>query len=942
MLVLRDGQQLSGFEYDKVRALLAYLVMEADRPHRREALAGLLWPEQSEKAARDSLRNALATLRRAIGDDGADPPFLFITREAVQFNLSSDHVVDTAEFIHQFDLCAHHRHRNSSNCRICAGWRRRVAELYRGPLLAQFSLPDSAEFESWLVTRREDFHRAAMASFAWLANFYLQRRDYATARFFAGRQLALEPWAENAHRQAMRSLAPMGDRNAALRQYIVCRQVLQEELGVSPEPETVLLYERIRDGNLERAPTARAVAAPNTALIGREKDLNALETLIADPDIRLVTILGPGGVGKTSLAQQAAHQFSGDFSDGSVFVSLAAASGSDDIFPAIASALDLTPEPSLPAEEQLTEYLRAAEMLLVLDNFERLVSAADRLSRLFAAAPRLVLLVTSRERLGLATEWLYDLQGLDFPTGGNDEPLASYGALQLFARRARQERGDFALFSSEATAAAEICRLVQGMPLAIELAAAATGVQSTVEIARQLHSGLDALSVEWADLPERHRSVRAAFEHSWAMLTDDDRRILRRLSVFTGGFDADGAEAITGSSLGDLRRLRDKSLVQTRGDGRFNLHPLIRAFAAERLEARGEAGEAQESHLRYFTQMAEEGEAGLKGPEQLAWIRRLEADHANILAALSHAENNGQVEAAHLAAVMWLFWFMRGHLHESRRHYEGLYPCREQWPIHVRARFLNGYTSTVMGQGDFGAIEPLAGEALACYQAVGDDEGVALSLHHLAISWRVRGEFSESATCGNDSIAAARRVAPAGSSWVLTIALNTLSSTYLDMEQPARAVSLMREAEAITSANGDQWAMAYTIVRLAECDLVSGSDEQARAKLLKALALAEAYGDKRLIAATTIRLSKLALGACDLDEAWVRAESAERHYQEVGNRLARAEALGILGDVLLRRGYPQEAALRYEEAKAVYLASGDERAAQKVDSKLSDLEVAGR
>ena len=215
-------------------------------------------------------------------------------------------------------------------------------------------------------------------------------------------------------------------------------------------------------------------------------------------------------------------------------------------------------------------------MLLVLDNFEHLVGGANVLTQLLAAAPRLVLLVTSRERLNLTTEWLYELPGLDCPAEDAGEPLAGFGAIQLFARRARQERGDFALLSAEAIAAADICRLVQGMPLAIELAAAATGGQSTAAIAQSLRAGLDALTVEWADLPPRHRSVRAAFEHSWSLLSDDERRMLRRLSVFSGGFDAAAAEALAGAGRDDLRRLRGKSLLQAAQDGRFDFHPLIR------------------------------------------------------------------------------------------------------------------------------------------------------------------------------------------------------------------------------------------------------------------------------------------------------------------------------------------------------------------------------
>jgi predicted ATPase/DNA-binding SARP family transcriptional activator/predicted negative regulator of RcsB-dependent stress response len=936
-LVTLDGQRLTGFDYDKVRALLAYLALEARRPHRREALAGLLWPEQPEKAAHAGLRNALAALRRTIGDEAADPPYLFITREAIQFNIDSDHALDAADFPRLLDHAARHRHRAPAACRVCAGWRREAADLYHGPLLSQFSLAGSPEFEGWLTAHRENLHVAAMETFAWLADFYLQRGDYQTARYFAGRQLAYEPWREPAHRQAMRALGRSGERTAALKQYETCRQVLADELGVSPEPETRLLYERIRDGNLTIKAAPRLVSPAINPLIGRERDLAELGKRLADPDVRLVTITGPGGVGKTSLALAAGHQFGPDFGDGSVFVSLQTAEDPGGIFPAIAAALGLDPEPGHRVEDQLAEYLWTRELLLVLDNFDHLIDGANRLVSLLAATPEVVLLVTSRQRLGLTIEWLYELAGLDYPKQEAAAPLAGYGALQLFARRARQERGDFALMSAEAIAAADICRLVQGMPLAIELAAAATGVQSTVEIAQRLQAGLDALAAEWADLPPRHRSIRAAFEHSWTMLTGDERRILRRLSVFRGGFDGEAAGTVAGATLGDLRRLRDKSLLQVGEAGRYDLHPLIRAYAAERLAQRGENEEATRAHLAYFMGMAEAGEQALKGPDQLVWVRRLEADHANILAVLNRAEGDDYAIAARVAAAMWLFWFMRAHLMESRRRYERLYPEREVLPARLRARLLNGYTSALMGQGDFGAINPIGQEALVCYLEVADDEGIALSYHHLAIAARMRGDLEASETLARAGIIAARRTTDTGFSWELTIAMDTLSSTLTHMGRLEEAETLARESADLAQAYGDRWGWAYHLLKLAIIDLNEGQLERARGPLEQVLAVAEEHGDRRLIAAASTYLGEIAVRQWDLAEAWKRAETAEQQYREVGDRTARAEALEMLGDIFIRRGFPAEAALRYREARDVYMAAGNEAGVRKAEEKLVEV-----
>lgn len=585
----------------------------------------------------------------------------------------------------------------------------------------------------------------------------------------------------------------------------------------------------------------------------------------------------------------------------------------------------------------MSAYLCSLEMLLVLDNFEHVINGVGLLADLLAAAPRLVLLVTSRQRLSLAAEWLYELQGLAFPAEDADGPLAEFSAIQLFARRARQERGDFALLSSEALAAADICRLVQGMPLAIELAAAATGVQSTAEIARQLRSGLDALTADWADVPPRHRSVRAALEHSWSMLSDDERRVLRRLSVFSGGFDSAAGEAVAGSVPADLRGLRNKSLLQIREGDRFDLHPLIRAYAAERLSARGETVETARRHLSYCTTMAEQGEQALKGREQLVWLRRLETDHANILAALVWAEENDYPGAARLAAAMWLFWFMGGHLLESRRHYEHLFPGRKSLPVHPRARLVNGYASTLMGQGDFEALEPVAREGLAGYRDAEDDEGIALSYHHLGISIRAKGTYDEAITYLNEGIAPARRIAAVTSTWVLTVVQDTLASTLVMWGRFAEAEVFVRKIEPLSLERGDRWIWAYALLRLAGIASHAGDLTVARSEYEKSLAVAEEYGDRRLIAYISLDLADIVLREGNLAEAWRRAKTAERYCLEVGDKTTRAEALEMLGDILNRRGFPAEAVARYQEAHDLFSAAGDEKAVTRLTAKLEGL-----
>ena len=507
------GQALTAFEYDKVRALICYLVVESDRPHRREALAGLLWPDHAERAARGSLRQALATLRQAIGEAQAEPPLLLTSRSTVQINPAAPFDLDVAEFRGLLAACAGHRHRRMEVCRPCIQRLERAVQLYRGEFLQQFYLPDSDEFDNWTLVCRADLHRRALSALHLLSEHSARRGDWPAAYRYAARQLALEPWREEACRQAMRALACDGQRSAALSLFQTCTQALRDEIGVPPAAETVALYEQIEAGQSPCAPAGGPgrynPPAETTRFVGRLGELAELAELLADPDCRLVTIGGPGGVGKTRLARALLRDIAPLYDDGAAFVPLAAVERTEGIVPAIAAALGLETRPDEPEEEQLLAYLRPREMLLVLDNFEHLMDGRQLVAELLAQARRLELVATSRHRLGLRAEWVFDLAGLDYPLEDDLERAPDYPAVQLFARRARQVQRQFTLDGGQLPAVMRICRLTEGLPLAVELAAATIRRHAPEQIAERLAAGLAALSVDFADVPERQRSVEA-------------------------------------------------------------------------------------------------------------------------------------------------------------------------------------------------------------------------------------------------------------------------------------------------------------------------------------------------------------------------------------------------------------------------------------------------
>ncbi len=484
--VLKDGVPVQAFESDKVRALLAYLAVEAAQAHRRGTLLGLLWPDYPEEAARHNLRQALYNLRLGLGDHTARPPYLLITRESIQFNRASDYSLDLDEFNAHYSAWKKNLGREGVTPSALVAPLEAMVQLYRGEFLQQFYLEDSEAFEDWLLVQREAVHRRVMKALTTLANEYEHRADFSTARRYARRQLELDPWREEAHRQVMRLLALEGQRSAALAQYEHCRRVLAEELGVEPSPQTRDLYEQIRSGTLkprvERPTQVPAAPLHNlpvslTPFIGREQELAELGRLMAEPACRCLTLVGPGGIGKTRLALQAADQQRHEFAQGIAFIPLASVDSVEAVIPAIAGAINLAFYGPIDPKVQLLNYLREKQLLLVVDNVEHLLvegahpdTIAELLIEILQGAAAIKLLVTSREALNLQGEWFFEVQGLAFPGTEQADGFDEYSAVALFVQRARRARPGFELNAEDKAEVVRLCRLVEGMPLAIELA----------------------------------------------------------------------------------------------------------------------------------------------------------------------------------------------------------------------------------------------------------------------------------------------------------------------------------------------------------------------------------------------------------------------------------------------------------------------------------------
>ncbi|MDQ4074714.1 MAG: AAA family ATPase, partial [Chloroflexota bacterium] len=555
--VTLDGHTITHFRSDKVRALLAYLAVEADRPHDRSYLAGLLWPEMPEAAARRNLTQTLVRLRRTVRDEQAMPPFFLVTRQHLQFNLDSACRLDVADFTR---LLEHEP--------VIADRERAVA-LYKGELLPGFSLPDCEAFDEWLLLKREYLQRLALEALDALTNAYLEIGNYRRAERYARWQLALDPWREAAYRQLMRALAYSGQRSAALAQYESCRQVLDEEVGMEPSPATTALYRRIRASPSGRQHT---LPAQLTSFVGREAELAEVMRLLHDPTSRLLTVVGPGGIGKTRLALQAAEQTRTHYLHGVYFVSLASLSAPDLLLPVLANALDVMLQGQEEPKVQVLNYLHDKELLLLLDNVEHLLpGAALLIAELLTAVPHLHLLVTSREALHLYGEREYPVPPLGLPDLQHLPPveeLSHVPAVALFVQRTRAVKPDFALTDENARAVAELCVQLDGLPLALELAAARSKMLSPQAMVARLDRRFSLLTGGARDRPPRQQTLRNTIDWSYDLLKAGEQKLFNRLAVFVGGCSLDAIEAVCtrGDRLIDpfegIASLLNKSLLR--------------------------------------------------------------------------------------------------------------------------------------------------------------------------------------------------------------------------------------------------------------------------------------------------------------------------------------------------------------------------------------------
>lgn len=931
--VTRDNEA-AVFATDRAQALLAYLSVEADRPHRREALAGLLWPDIPEALARRNLSQALVRLRRAIDDYHTFPPFLQITRKTILFHANRAEL-DVSRFQALLAACDVHPHPSLPACPPCIERLEQAAGLYRGEFLQGLFLDGSQPFEEWALFRREQFHRQTVDALHTLTVHYEARGSYATAQRYAERQLNLEPWREEAHRQLMRVLALGGQRTAALAQFESCCRVLADELGLDPAAETVAMYEQIRAGTLSRGDAAWAdgpdtsvdfppahppapahnLPAQLTPFVDRAKELAALARLLAKPEARLLTVHGPGGIGKTRLAIEAAKNHAGAAAHGVWYIPLAPVDPDAQVDPihrllsTLGDALHLTFTGDETPRDQVLAFLQARETLLVFDSYEPLPETSDLVLDLLAHAPGTKILVASRQRLNLWNEWLFPLQGLQVPPDGvAAADVGDFGAIQLFWHRARQVQPRFDP-AAELPWVVRICRLVEGMPLGIELAAAWVRLMPCRAIAQEIEKSLDFLTTSVRDVPVRHRSLRAVFDQSWALLPEKERAVFQKLAVFRGGFRRKAAEAVAGATLWQLSDLVDRSLLQVTAAGRYETHRLLGQYAEEKLrQTPGKYEETRERHGKFYTAMLQARESWLEGGNQPAALAEIGTEIENVRAAWNWAIEQGQIAAIEqgLGSLFHYYdrrsWFEEGEAAFGRAalslEAEGQEPAGAGRGRNPRVEIVQGKLRARQGWfafqlGRHRQAKELLQASLAHWQQkngpAGTREPPVFSLNYLgAVHCHLR-EYQQADRYLQESVDICRE---AGNQFDLSIALNVLGQVAYRQEDYPEAKRLWRESMALKRELDDRWGLAFSLDHLGQAAYASGEHEEAESCFRQSLTIRREIDDRRGIALCLNHLGDVARERAEPTEARALYQDSLAGFKEIGNQW------GIISTVL--------------------------------------------
>ena len=874
-----DGRVVA-LDAAKPRALLAILLLHANEPVPSDRLIEDLWAGRPPATAPKVLQNYVCQLRKALGNE------VIVTRPA-GYEL---HVEPARLDLHRFERLV--TEARGAEPPFAAQSLREALALWRGPPLVEFANEPWAQGE---LGRLAELHLSALQDRI-DADLALGRDGELVGEL--ERLVAEHPLSERLRGQFMLALYRSGRQAEALAAYRAARALLVETLGIEPGvalrrlERAILVQDPVLDvspvgpeGARQSTPSMRAGA---TSFVGRERELRELRALLTRADVRLLTLTGAGGTGKTRLALEATAGVGDEFPDGVELVELAPIADPDLVAAAIADALGLAETVGKGLAEVLIANLRGRRALIVLDNFEQVLPAGRLLAELLAGAPGVTLLVTSRAPLDVSEEWVYPVA-----------PLQRTEAVQLFVDRARDARPDFELTELNADSVTELCLRLDGLPLALELAAARIKLLSPADILIRLGRNLEQLKAEpGAGVPERHRTLLTAIEWSFDLLTVEEQALFTSLAVFVGGFTAGGAEAVAGELELDIvdgvESLLNNSLLRTErmadGDPRFGMLETIREYALERLAERGDGEAVRRRHAGFYALLAEEAEPELRGPRQRVWLERLEAELANIRAALTGATESGDAEVGlRIGAGLWRFWHMRGYLTEGRERLERLLALGSGSSA-AQAKVQAAIASIAIVEGDHETARRLLEASLPVLRMLGDDRLVATSLSVLAGSAVGTGDPDRALAHAEEGLAVARRSGDSSTEAMLLFNVGLALAWRGELEEAESAIeeSVRRAREAGNITSVGNWLRALGSISLARCDY-----DEALIRFEESLAVGRELGQPWCISHSLSNLALVAHETDDYDTARRLLEESVSIERETGERLGLAANLEV-------------------------------------------------
>ncbi len=833
-LISEDGWRLR-----KAASVVKLLALAPDHSLHREQVMNLLWPNLGTRAAANNLHQSLHIARRTLEPGAKTYAYLHMRGQHLVLCPRDSAWVD----VKAFESAA----REAWGSRQPAAYRAAV-DLYSGDLLPR------DRYEEWAERRREELLGTYLALLLRMAALLEEMEDFDSAAAALREVVAREQTNEQAHVTLMRVYARAGQRHRAVRQYEHLRDALSRDLGVEPQAASHHVYEKILSGHVPVPPPTDAEWQPEagkhnltgslTSFVGRERERREVKRLLETS--RLLTIMGAGGSGKTRLAQEVARDLTDAYANGVWLAELAAVAEGSLIGGAIAEVLGVPEQPGRPLEATLVDALREKHILLVLDNCEHLVNDVARLAEiLLRSCPMLRILATSREILGASGEVFWQappLSGPDPASANTIEELEAFESVRLFIQRARYRTPTFTLTRQNAAAVAEICARLEGIPLAIELAAARVGL-SVKEVADRLDDSLNLLTTGNRTAVPRQRTLRGALDWSHDLLSEPERALFRRLSVFAGGWTLRAAEAVgsgdgieEGRVLDLLSQLVDKSLVLANttegGAVRYRLLEPVRQYARERLQASEESKAVQLRHACWCLKLVEEALEGLRGPEQASWVGLMQEEHANAQAALSWSLESEPGTALRLAATLGYFWYRYGHIIEGRHRLETVLARTGGTETATRARTLRLAGVLSEESGLYVRAEKLHEQGLALYRRLENREGIAASLTSLGALAYAVGDLERAMSLTQESLALKREL---GDERALMSSRNNLGEMMQKAGELEKAQALFEENLRSDETSKDEWGAAVSRLNLGILAIEQGEPLRSEKLLFEAI-----------------------------------------------------------------------------------------------------------